>query len=373
MSLLKRNTVKLALLIAFHFLPAAAYPLHAQSNTGKGFIIKGHITGIADGTPVYLFNIDEQANIDTAYARNGNFLFEGYVQEPTICWINCRDQYAIINVENVEMTVESPLQYMRIYAKITGGREQQHWNEMASQQYLTDKIFFTTYDTLMKKMYVDETHKSRLLKEFNEAQAVSQMIYVNYGKTHPDSYLGVDIIYRNREKIGKDSALLLFSQMTEALQMSNKARGLREFLFGRLVRTGGPFMDFTARTLDGKEFSLSSLKGSNILLTFWDAACVPCRRENKLISQRYKMLEDQVKIVSFSIDKNLQNWQKASKEDDIQWTNVSDLEGSKGRIKTQYEVQAIPTAYLINKEGIVVQKIVGIDNSFLELLEKMLR
>lgn len=365
---------RLQLLVLCYSFVITPFSLFGQQESHKtGFTIKGHITGIEDGTPVFLFNIDEQANIDTAFSLNGNFILEGYVPEPTICWINCKNQYAIINVENLEMTFDSPLEQMRLYAKINGGREQQFWNEMALRQFPSDKIFFTAYDTLTKKMYSNEEHRKQLQKDFNDAQAASQNIYINYGKENPDSYLGLDIIYRNREKIGKDTALQLFSQMSEEIRMSAKARGLRAFLFGRTISTGEGFADFTAQTIDGKEFRLSSLKGKNILLTFWDAACVPCRHENKMINEHYKSLEKIVEIVSFSIDKNLQNWQKASKEDNIHWTNVSDLEGSKGKIKTQYEVQAIPTAYLINKEGIIIKKIVGIDINFLESLERQLK
>jgi len=50
---------------------------------------------------------------------------------------------------------------------------------------------------------------------------------------------------------------------------------------------------------------------------------------------------------------------------------VSDLKGGHGRIKTQYNVQAIPVSFLIDKQGIIVEKFIGFEENFLEQLKKM--
>ncbi len=64
---------------------------------------------------------------------------------------------------------------------------------------------------------------------------------------------------------------------------------------------------------------------------------------------------------------------KASKSDNIVWTNVSDLKGDNGIIKTKYGVQAIPTSFLINKDGIVVEKFVGFDQDFNDKINRLLK
>ncbi|MCB0665160.1 MAG: hypothetical protein KDC80_05025, partial [Saprospiraceae bacterium] len=66
-------------------------------------------------------------------------------------------------------------------------------------------------------------------------------------------------------------------------------------------------------------------------------------------------------VVSFSIDRNNKVWAKASAVDGIVWHNVSDREGGLGRVKTQYQVQAIPTSFLIDQQGRIMEIFTGFD------------
>lgn len=344
----------------------------AQSNQTSGFVIKGHIDSIENGTKIYLHDVDAQSKIDSAVSLNGNFTLKGQVERPTTCWIECKDQYAIIQVENTKMEFQSPLKNMRLYGIAKGGKEQDLWNELTILQHPYEVVFFTAYDSLAKKQYVDKEHEKRLAKKLNDYQDTAQNIYVAFGKRHPNSYLGLDILYRNRQRIGKDSIETLLSQLDEPLKTTTKAQGLILFVFGELAQKGKKFLDFEVDDINGQTFKLSSLKGNYILLSFWNASCGPCRRENKKISADYNRLKNKISFVSFSTDQVKSSWLNASKADNILWTNVSDLKGDNGKIKTQYNVQSIPTSFLINREGIIIQVFIGLDDNFLNQLEKLI-
>ena len=345
---------------------------NAQPNNSKGFILKGHIDGIENGTKVYLHNIDEQINIDSAVSINGNFTFKGHIDHPTSCWVLCKDQYAIIQVENTNMDFYSPLKNMRLHAVAKGGKEQELQSNLSALQHPYEKVYIEAYDSLTLKQYVDKEHQKRLAKNVNDYQDTAQNIYVEFGKRHPNSYLGLDILYRNRQRIGKDTIETLISQLDETLKATPKAEALNLFVFGELAQKGKKFIDFEVKDIYGEPFKLSSLQGNFILLSFWNASCGPCRRENKKISKDYDRFKNKLSIVSFSTDKVPSSWLKASKADNILWTNVSDMKGDNGKIKTQYNVQAIPTSFLINKEGIVIEKFIGLDEDFLNQLEKLI-
>ncbi len=346
---------------------------YVQQNNLKGFEIKGHIDGIDNGTKVYLYDLDGQTTLDSAVTFQGNFIFRGYVEIPTICWVRCQNETATIQVENTQMTFKSRIDQMRLNAVIKGGKEQDLQNELTSTQYTFDKIFLAAYDSLTNNLYSDNDDKKRLIKIFNEAQTRSHNLYVEFGKRHPNSFLGIDIIYRNRQRIGKDTINTLLSQLSEELKSTAKARALMIFVNGELAEKGKQFIDFDAQTLDGTSFKLSSLKGHYILLDFWSAGCGPCRLQNKKVSKEYNRIKDKISIVSFSMDKNKTDWLQASKVDNIHWTNVSDLKGENGKIKTQYNVQAMPTSFLINKEGIIVDILIGYDDeNFLTRLETLI-
>lgn len=85
--------------------------------------------------------------------------------------------------------------------------------------------------------------------------------------------------------------------------------------------------------------------------------------ERKEISRNYKRLSAEMEMVHLSLDKNRDYWKTATKEDEIVWNNVSDMEVANGRIKTIYNVQAIPTSFLIDKRGVIIGKFVGYDDT----------
>lgn len=344
----------------------------AQQSPAENFTIKGHIDSIEDGIKVFLFNIQEQQIIDSALSTQGNFILKGHVESPVTCWIQCKGEYAIVQVENTPMEFRSPLKRMFLYSSTKGGREQELQNQLDAQQRPYDHIFYAVYDSLMNKQYADEAHKERLIKEFNKYQDSSRHIYITFGKQHLNSFLGSSILYMNREAIGKDAIKLLLSKMETSNRLTPYAKALEIFAYNQLAEKGKPYIDFEAVAINNTRFKLSSLKGKYILLNFWSAGCGPCRMENRNYSENYNKLKDKITIVSFSMDLNKSQWLKASKTDNILWTNVSDLEGSNGRIKTLYGVQAMPTSFLINKEGVIVEKFIGYDDNFLNQLEKLL-
>lgn len=153
---------------------------------------------------------------------------------------------------------------------------------------------------------------------------------------------------------------------------ASRSKALKIFLYEELAQKGKQFIDFKAKTVKGDDFSLSSLKGNYIYLSFWSAGCGPCRIENRFLSQNKNELPKDLSLVSFSTDKNFKAWDFASKSDGIDWYNVSDLEGESGKIKTQYQVQAIPTSFLIDKNGIVMEKFIGYDKNILKRIKTLI-
>lgn len=341
----------------------------AQKN---GFTIKGKIQGVEDNTPVVLYNLDTETHMDTAYVQKGSFVLTGYVNHPTTCWIECKREYAIIQVENTGIVFNSPLKDMRLFASIRGGKEQDLQNELTRLQHPHELIYYSAYDSLQTKKYSGPEHRKTLLEAFNTHQDASLRIYIEFGKRHPNSYMGLDAVYRNRTKIPHDTLLNIYAQLNETFRSSTRGKAIMQFLETDVPGKGKSMVDFTAQTLDGKPFVLSSLKNKYILLNFWSSACVPCRAENKKINTYYRDLEDRLSIVNFSIDKNRKAWEKASQADAIGWTNVSDLEGDAGRIKLRYGVQEIPVSFLIGKDGTIIEKFIGYDDDMKAKLVRLM-
>ena len=349
-----------------------ATTLDAQQKKNDGFVLNGHLDGIENNVVVYLVDIDGQKTIEYAKIFNGTFRLKGKVGEPTACWLQCKDKYTNLMVENTEMTYSSSYENMQLYAKVKGGREQQLQNELIALQLPYEKLYLEASDSLRNDLYADKKTKEALIKKNNDNGEASQRIYIKFGKENYNSFLGLDIIYRNRETIGKDSIKMLYDKLNSDLKKTVKAEALKVFSTEILAQVGEYFIDFEAKTINGDTFKLSSLKGKYIFLSFGSAGCVPCRWENKQISKNYEKFKDKIYFVSFSIDKNREAWLEVSKKDNITWTNVSDLKGEGSKTKNLYNVQAIPTSFLIDKNGIIIEKFDGYNDDFLNKIENKL-
>lgn len=201
--------------------------------------------------------------------------------------------------------------------------------------------------------------KDSLYSESNKLLKSTCKKYVSHIAAFLSIPIAVEALYRLRLEVPKDTLNEYFSKIPIELQKSEYGKAIKLHLNSKTMEKGTHFVDFDAYTIDGESFKLSSLKGNYIYLYFWGAGCLPCRMENKAINEHYHEIPDDLKIVGFSLDKNEKDWKKASETDHIHWYNISDKMGRIGDVKTQYQVQAIPTAFLIDKTGKIIQRFTG--------------
>lgn len=107
---------------------------------------------------------------------------------------------------------------------------------------------------------------------------------------------------------------------------------------------------------EGKEISLSSLKGKIVLIDFWASWCGPCRAENPNVVKLYNKYKDRgFEIFSYSLDDKKDKWIAAIEKDGLSWTShASELKGWQSAICEQFQIISIPTNYLIDRNGNVI-------------------
>ena len=120
--------------------------------------------------------------------------------------------------------------------------------------------------------------------------------------------------------------------------------------------------DITLNSIDNKQYSISQFKGKNLLIQFWSSSCKPCRNINSQLNHLYsKLKKHNTEIYSISIDDNYQDWMYSSKQDNIKWINVSDLMGWNSPVVKIYNIQGVPTNFLIDTNGIIIAKNISIN------------
>ncbi len=123
-----------------------------------------------------------------------------------------------------------------------------------------------------------------------------------------------------------------------------------------LIKAGETAPELKMKTLEGKQFKLSSLRGSYVVLDFWASWCPDCRKDAPNVVRMYRQFAPQgVKFVGVSMDTDKEKWAAAVQKYGMDYTHVSELVKFKEtQVAADYHVSWIPTMYLIDPEGRVV-------------------
>jgi len=145
-------------------------------------------------------------------------------------------------------------------------------------------------------------------------------------------------------------------KLVESFEMPNLA--------GEVDRLKGqPAPDFTLKDLQGKEVRLADYKGKVVVLNIFAHWCGPCRAEapelEKDIWRAFRHKDVVVLgVATWAHDNPSKRAQEFAKEFKLTFPVLVDAQNS---VATQYKVQGVPTTFVIDKEGIIREVIVGAD------------
>lgn len=122
-------------------------------------------------------------------------------------------------------------------------------------------------------------------------------------------------------------------------------------------QTNAKAPDFTLKDVNGRTFSLSSLKGKVILLNFWATWCPPCKAEMPSMNQLYNEIKAKgFEVVAVSSDSSLSSIKEFLSKSRVDFTVLFD---EKKTVTREFKVFSMPTTYLIDRNGLIVEKYYG--------------
>lgn len=122
-----------------------------------------------------------------------------------------------------------------------------------------------------------------------------------------------------------------------------------------------PAPSFTTSDLDKAEVALEDYRGKVVLLHFWATWCGPCKEEMPHIEALWQKYRDKgLLVVGVSVQEKPNGQIRAFVDElGLSFPMLLDQEGS---ISEMYELSAMPTTYMISRDGKIISRVKGTED-----------
>ena len=124
-----------------------------------------------------------------------------------------------------------------------------------------------------------------------------------------------------------------------------------------LPKLGTPAINFNCQDLKGEIWNLDKVRGKVVLLRFWADWCPSCRYEMPIIEKYYRKLDkDGFLVLAVNVKQRPEVALAFTAQFDITFPVPLDPDGQTAK---RYGVYAIPTNFLIDRQGIIREILIG--------------
>ncbi|NNL08500.1 MAG: AhpC/TSA family protein [Croceitalea sp.] len=354
---MKRITILLAIGIV----------LTACNTTPDRFVVQGELTGdIENGTPIYLKTTDSLSRglieIDTTTIENGVFVFEGKTSSPQLHYLfidGVRGNSPII-IENG--TIEFSAQKDSLgFAKLKGSEQNRMFMDYLEESRKMASISKSFNADFRKAQSARDTAMIESLRaEYFDLQEKAKNFEVDFATQNPSALISALIIERAiaTKVLPVEELQALYDALTPEIKATQPGKRIKTNLQkAKGTAIGALAPNFSGPTPDGQQLALADVKGKLTLIDFWAAWCKPCRAENPNIVAVYQKYKDKgLNVVGVSLDRKEEDWLAAIEADGLDWNHISNLKYFQDPVAKLYNVNAIPAAFLIDENGVIVAK-----------------
>jgi len=322
------------------------------------YLVRGTLEG-SDECKIYLQKREsgQFARIDSAVVEDGVFQISGgSVDYPRAYYLSVEGKrgYLMFFLENTDITITAHSDSL-YNAEVTGS--------VTHSEYITYskglEPLYERNNNLFKQAglarYAGDTEKAAGIDSVRELVFEEIHEYsMEYIKSNPSSFCIPVILRSVSSEMSGDELETCVNQLDARLMQSQIIVDLKEKVEKlKKVATGEVAPDFTQDNPDGIPVSLSEMIGPDLLLVyFWASWCGECRQENHNVLALYKEFHDiGFDVLGVSLDRERDNWMQAISEDELEWTNISDLGYWNNEAADLYAVSSIPAGFLLDPEG----------------------
>lgn len=329
-----------------------------------GYEISGEYPSAADGTMVYLANIDADfTKTDSAVVKGGRFSFTGRQDTPVVRMIlsSIALDGGPVVVENGNIDVQIKKGFRRKGTPLNNDM-QRFFSERAKMARGIELVG----NYLIANSALTDAQRDSLQGVVAEARtSFVAMLQKSIGD-NVNNALGAFLLTQSEEYFTPQELHSIMSMVPENLRderfnaMYARVKievenSMRAFA----TAVGCPYINFELPDVNGKQVLLSNIVNANkyTLLDFWASWCIPCRQEAPVLK---KIAADYgkrgVAIVSVSLDSSHEEWKEGVSSLGLGWTQLCSPAGGSAEAAAAYGISSIPMLILIDAEGNIVMR-----------------
>ena len=380
-SLLGLQAALPGLIVATGFLLAAPAGLFAQAATG--FRISGHLKNVQAEWIYLVYAKDGRQTLDSAKVNNGSYVFTGEILESNpATLLDVMPLGGRLSPKSMAKIYLMPESFVITHIDsfsntlITGSTVNTDFKKIQEEvnPYADREMAFLPRYKAAQEAKDDSTLKAIKQQVHEIDKEIDDKVYGPYTRNNPQSPLALYVLQlyaANDPDAGKLQPL--FDGLSSAVRDSKVGTAFQQKLtVAAATSVGNKALDFTQNDTLGNPVKLSSFRGKYVLLDFWASWCAPCRAENPSVVTIYNKYHVKgFDILSVSLDKpgDKAKWMKAIHDDQLSWTNVSDLQFWDNAAAKEYGIRSIPQNFLIDPQGKIIAKNLRGDELEKELAE----
>jgi peroxiredoxin len=338
----------------------------ASCSNKDNFTIEGKFQNAVPQTKVYLYGIVKSNSVpidSTVLSEEGEFKFTKATKGVDFFKVGAnRNEYVIIAQNGDKIKLSADLNDETMAYALSGAEEADKLQEFNTFRNKYTAKMAAIQSNFEKQVDANPDKREMIAEQLRpEMSKVSEELInfiLKFAKENPKSLTS----FYAMNSLSPSEYEKEFIEYSDNIKSNfNDNAAVTEFLVRmaklKTVQVGQQAPAFTMTSIDGKKISLADFKGKYVLLDFWASWCMPCRQENPNVVKAYNTYKDKnFTVLGVSLDKDPKAWAQAVAADGLGWAHVSELKDFEGPTVRLYQIEAIPSSFLIDPNGKIIGK-----------------